>query len=91
MVDVASYRLGIHLTSAFIILGLIFWYLLRLQRTEVNLVQSQRYANNSYSNLASLILLLMYFQIFLGALVARIDAGRTYTDWPLMAGEFFPA
>ncbi len=91
MVDVASYRLGIHLTSAFIILGLIFWYLLRLQRTEVNLVQSQRYANNSYGNLASLILLLMYFQIFLGALVAGIDAGRTYTDWPLMAGEFFPA
>ena len=26
----------------------------------------------------------------IGALVAGIDAGRGYTDWPLMAGQFFP-
>ena len=29
-------------------------------------------------------------QILLGALVAGIDAGRNYTDWPLMAGAFLP-
>jgi cytochrome c oxidase assembly protein subunit 15 len=27
-----------------------------------------------------------FLQILLGALVAGIDAGRTFTDWPLMAG-----
>jgi len=90
MLDVASYRLGIHLTTAFIILGLIFWYILRLHRAEVNLVQSQRYANSSFIKTATIVLLLLYLQIFLGALVAGIDAGKTYTDWPLMAGEFFP-
>ncbi|MEM7235716.1 MAG: COX15/CtaA family protein, partial [Planctomycetota bacterium] len=26
-----------------------------------------------------------------GALVAGLDAGRSYTDWPLMAGEIFPS
>jgi len=26
-----------------------------------------------------------------GALVAGLDAGRTYTDWPLMAGELVPS
>ena len=26
-----------------------------------------------------------------GALVAGLDAGRTYTDWPLMDGAFVPA
>ena len=26
-----------------------------------------------------------------GALVAGLDAGRTYNDWPLMSGEFFPS
>ncbi|MGB0634919.1 MAG: COX15/CtaA family protein [Paracoccaceae bacterium] len=89
-IDVASYRLGIHLTFAFIIFGLIFWYILRLRRTEVSLIQSQRYANSSLIKITNTVLLLLYVQIFLGALVAGIDAGRTYTDWPLMAGEFLP-
>ena len=31
-----------------------------------------------------------FLQILLGALVAGIDAGRSYTDWPLMAGGFLP-
>jgi cytochrome c oxidase assembly protein subunit 15 len=31
-----------------------------------------------------------FLQILLGALVAGIDAGRGYTDWPLMAGGLFP-
>ena len=90
MLDVASYRLGIHLTSAFIIFGLIFWYILRLRRTDVSLIQSQRYANTSSIKITITFLALLYIQIFLGALVAGIDAGQTYTDWPLMAGEFFP-
>ena len=32
-----------------------------------------------------------FAQILLGALVAGIDAGRNYTDWPLMGGEVFPS
>jgi cytochrome c oxidase assembly protein subunit 15 len=31
-----------------------------------------------------------FLQILIGALVAGIDAGRNYMDWPLMAGGFFP-
>ena len=31
-----------------------------------------------------------FLQILLGALVAGIDAGRTFNDWPGMAGQFFP-
>jgi cytochrome c oxidase assembly protein subunit 15 len=33
---------------------------------------------------------LAFVQIVIGALVAGIDAGRNYTDWPLMAGGFLP-
>jgi cytochrome c oxidase assembly protein subunit 15 len=29
--------------------------------------------------------------VLLGALVAGIDAGRGYIDWPLMGGEFLPS
>ncbi len=34
---------------------------------------------------------IVFFQIMLGALVAGNQAGRVYTDWPLMDGRFFPA
>ena len=38
-----------------------------------------------------MLLLAAFAQIVLGALVAGIDAGRSYIDWPLMAGELLPA
>jgi cytochrome c oxidase assembly protein subunit 15 len=34
---------------------------------------------------------LAFVQILIGALVAGIDAGRTYTGWPTMGGEWIPA
>ena len=34
---------------------------------------------------------LTFVQILLGALVAGIDAGRTYTGWPTMGGEWIPS
>ena len=34
---------------------------------------------------------LVFLQILLGALVAGLDAGRGYTDWPLMGGVFLPS
>jgi len=36
------------------------------------------------------LVVLAFVQILIGALVAGIDAGRNYTDWPLMAGGFLP-
>ena len=33
---------------------------------------------------------LCYVQLALGALVAGIDAGRAYNDWPLMNGNWIP-
>jgi cytochrome c oxidase assembly protein subunit 15 len=36
------------------------------------------------------LLSLVFLQMATGALVAGLDAGRTYNDWPLMAGELLP-
>lgn len=88
--DVASYRLATHLGLAFVILGIIAWYVFLLGRKETDLMQARR---NREAKLYSISTGLMYFsflQILLGALVAGIDAGRGFTDWPLMAGRFFP-
>jgi len=90
MLDVASYRLATHLGLAFIILGLIAWYVFRLNRREAELLQARRQRVHSLVGLTGIFVPLLFAQILMGALVAGIDAGRSYTDWPMMAGQFFP-
>lgn len=91
MWSVASYRLAVHLGIAFLILGLIAWYVLRLGRSEAELLQARRLRNETLIRWGTVLMVLAFAQILLGALVAGIDAGRSYTDWPLMGGEIFPS
>lgn len=88
--DVASYRLAIHLGLAFVILGFITWYVLMLGRPERDLMQARRAKEAKQYGLATGLLHFSFLQILLGALVAGIDAGRGFVDWPLMQGQFFP-
>ena len=90
MLDVASYRLAVHLGLAFVILGLIAWYVFKLVREERDLMQARRSGERKLFGMATGLLHLAFLQILIGALVAGIDAGRTFTDWPLMAGGFIP-
>jgi cytochrome c oxidase assembly protein subunit 15 len=90
MLDVASYRLAIHLGLAFVILGLLAWYIFRLGRAQTELLQARRARERQRWGMATGVLHLAFLQILLGALVAGIDAGRNYTDWPLMAGGILP-
>lgn len=88
--DVASYRLATHLGLAFVILGVLAWYIFQLSRTERDLMQARRARESGLASIAAWLAGLTLFQILLGALVAGIDAGRNYVDWPLMAGGFLP-
>ena len=88
--DVHSTRLATHLGLAFIIMGFITWYALSLGRPERDLMQARRAKEGKLYGLSTGLLHFTFLQIIIGALVAGIDAGRTYTDWPLMAGQFFP-
>jgi cytochrome c oxidase assembly protein subunit 15 len=90
MTDVASYRLAVHLGLAFAILGLIAWYVLLLGRPDRELMQARRAKEPRLFGLSTGLLHLAFLQILIGALVAGIDAGRSYTDWPLMGGQFVP-
>lgn len=90
MLDVASYRLATHLGLAFVILGLIAWYCFALSRPERDLMQARRLSEPALAKLTTIMLVLTFLQVLLGALVAGIDAGRTFGDWPLMAGGFLP-
>ncbi|MEP4198139.1 MAG: heme A synthase [Aliishimia sp.] len=90
VVDVASYRLATHLGLAFVILGFISWYIFLLGREDRALMQARRDKESTRFGLATGLLHFSFLQILLGALVAGIDAGRSYTDWPLMGGAVFP-
>ncbi|MBC7164535.1 MAG: COX15/CtaA family protein [Roseovarius sp.] len=90
MIAVASYRLATHLGLAFAILGLIAWHVFALGREERELMQARRGREDRLLGLSTGLMHFAFVQILLGALVAGIDAGRSYTDWPLMAGGFLP-
>lgn len=94
MLDVASYRLATHLGLAFVILGVIAWYVFLLGRREADLMQSRRVGEAGLVTLTSVLVGFAFLQILLGALVAGIDAGRNFPNWPLMTSgtgaSFFP-
>ncbi len=90
MTDVASYRLATHLGLAFAILGLLAWYILLLSRPEREIMQARRARERRVFGLGTGLMHFAFLQILIGALVAGIDAGRNYIDWPLMAGGFTP-
>ena len=91
MLDVASYRLAVHLGLAFVILGILAWYILLLGRSEADLMQARRAREAKLFSMSTGLTHFVFLQILLGALVAGIDAGRSYNDWPLMSGEVFPS
>lgn len=89
--DVASYRLATHLGLAFVILGLIAWYVFLLGRSEAELMTARRGREAKLFGLSTGLMHFAFLQVLLGALVAGIDAGRAFPTWPDMNGAFFPA
>jgi cytochrome c oxidase assembly protein subunit 15 len=83
-IEVAQQRLAIHLLLASLTFAALVWIASSLApRGEERLARGQRI-------LAFAILFVTFAQIFLGALVAGLRAGRAYNTWPLMDGHFAP-
>lgn len=87
-VDVSHYRLTLHLSVAFLILGLLVWLAMDLRASEPSArgVGPPRQA----VGLALLVVGLVYAQVALGAFVAGLKAGLHYNTWPLMNGAVIP-
>ena len=82
--DVSQYRLAAHL----IVACFIFAYALWLARALAP--HSLERASAVTKQLAPVIVLFIFIQILLGALVAGLDAGLAFNDWPLMDGAVLP-
>ena len=84
-VDVSHYRLALHLIIAFIIFILLFWNYLKFKNHSYNI-----FNKNLLSYLLVFFIILLLFQITLGAFVSGLDAGLVYQSWPLMNQNYFP-
>lgn len=91
VVDVAAYRLAIHLGLALVILGLLLWYSFLLRREQSQLLQARRGREAGLEFASGMLVVLIVFQAVLGALVAGLDAGAAFPTWPLMNGELLPS
>lgn len=83
-VSVSQYRLATHLMLA----CLIFTATMVIARGLAP--HSAGPAPDRTRSQAGWLLILVLFQIYLGALVAGLHAGLTFNTWPLMDGEFWP-
>ena len=81
--DVSHYRLALHLSIALIILSLIFWFILE------NL-KIKKFISKVNNNFLIFFLILIFFQIILGAFLAGLNGGLVYNSWPDMNGNFLP-
>jgi len=84
-VDVSQYRLATHLTLACIIFAAIMW----VQRGLAPHSHRQE-PPHGLRFFAGILVLMVLVQIYLGGLVAGLDAGLSYNTWPLMDGAFIP-
>lgn len=88
-VSVAPERLAIHLGLALVCLMACVWTGLEAWFGRAR--PGGYVADAVWMRGAIGLVVLVFFQILLGALVAGNQAGRIYTDWPLMDGRFVPA
>jgi heme a synthase len=84
-VSVSQYRLAFHLTLACAIYAAILWTAQGLSQREVQGIPS-RLRRSAFA-----LMLLVVLQIYLGALVAGLDAGLVFNTWPTMDGALIPA
>ncbi|MCF3639488.1 COX15/CtaA family protein [Rhizobium sp. TRM95111] len=84
-VSVSQYRLATHLTIACLIFAGTVWIMRGLSPHSSDAAPTE-----GSRRMAGIIAAMAVFQIYLGALVAGLDAGLSYNTWPLMDGAVVP-
>jgi heme a synthase len=83
--EVSQYRLATHLVLALLIFAAIVWTVRRMGGRPPSVV-SARLRITSVA-----LLVLTFVQLYLGALVAGLRAGRVYNTWPEIDGALIPS
>jgi cytochrome c oxidase assembly protein subunit 15 len=83
--EVSQYRLATHLVLALIIFASIVWTLRRMSARPQPVVPMRLKVSGVT------LLALTFVQLYFGALVAGLRAGRVYNTWPEIDGAFIPS
>jgi cytochrome c oxidase assembly protein subunit 15 len=83
--EVSQYRLATHLVLAFVIFAAIVWTLRRLTAPPPAAAQPR------LKIMGVVLLGLTFLQLYFGALVAGLRAGKVYNTWPEIDGAFIPS
>ncbi|MBL3562299.1 COX15/CtaA family protein, partial [Rhodovulum sulfidophilum] len=86
----ASLRLAAMTGFGFAGMGLAAWGAMQLRRTEAQLMQARRARDGRAFGMATGVMHLAFLQILFGAMLGALDQGRSFPDWPLMAGGILP-
>lgn len=84
-VEVSQYRLATHLVLALLIFAAIVWTLRRLS-DRPSVIAPARLKITS-----AMLLVITFVQLYFGALVAGLRAGRVYNTWPEIDGRLIPS
>src|SRR3546814_13006006 len=85
LTSVSQYRLAVHLTIACLIFAACVWIMRGLS------AHSRNRAPAGFGKAGAVVVaVLCLVQIYLGALVAGLDAGMSYNTWPLLDGAVIP-
>jgi cytochrome c oxidase assembly protein subunit 15 len=84
-VEVSQYRLATHLVLALLIFAAVVWTLRRLTD------RPQPSAPSRLKIGGMALLALTFVQLYFGALVAGLRAGKVYNTWPDIDGSFIPS
>jgi heme a synthase len=84
-VEVSHYRLATHLMLALLIFSAIVWTLRRLAD------RSPSGASSRLKITSLALLVLTFVQLYLGALLAGLRAGRVFNTWPQIDGALIPS
>ncbi len=85
--EVSHIRLAIHLITALLIYGYLIWTALDL----FALARDPASKPARLTGLPAVAILILAFQIMLGAFTAGLRAGYAFASWPKMGDEWFPA
>jgi cytochrome c oxidase assembly protein subunit 15 len=89
-VEVSQYRLATHLALALLIFAAIIWTLRRLAGAAPSTAEPST-ALSRLKITAGVVLVLTFVQLYFGALVAGLRAGRVYNTWPEIDGALVPS
>src|SRR5262249_10298357 len=84
-VEVSQYRLATHLVLGLLFFAGIVWTVRRLG------APSQVVVSARLKVMSTVIVVVTFVQLYLGALVAGLRAGRVYNTWPGIDGAFIPS